>query len=315
MWGTSPSRSRRVLAVLVLMACHDSTEAGPSEPPPIEADSVLVVAAGDIACGTDTPSIDPCRHAETAGLVVAIDPDAALVLGDLQYEDATLDEFNTYYDPTWGIFKSITYPIPGNHEYATPDAAGYFDYFNGVGAQNGRAGDRSRGYYAVTLGPWRVIALNSRCEAVGGCGLGSAQEVWLRSELASNTATCTLAMWHNARFSSSNRVDDSSMAAMWQALVEAGADVVLSAHSHNYERLAPMLADGTRDDARGIRSFVVGTGGKGLHGFLTPIPNAEARDDTSFGVLKLTLRDSSYAWEFVALEDGGFTDAGSATCR
>lgn len=314
MRGTSPSIFA-LAALVVFAACEGSTRPGPSEPPPIDGDSVIVAAAGDIACGSTTPTGEPCRHAETAGLVALIDPDAVLVLGDLQYEEGSLDEFNTYYDPTWGIFKSITYPIAGNHEYETPGAAGYFDYMNGVGVQNGRAGDRSGGYYAVTLGSWRIIALNSECGFIGGCGPGSPQAQWLRSELAANPATCTLAMWHRARFSSSNRGEDTSMVAIWQMLTNAGVDVVLSGHSHNYERIAPLLADGTRDDENGMRSFVVGTGGRNLHGFATPHPSTEIRDATAFGVLKLILREASYAWEFVPLDEGGFTDVGEANCR
>lgn len=314
MRGIGPS-FLALAALVVVVACEDSTQPGPSEPPPTDGDSVIVAVAGDIACGSATPTTAPCRQAETAGLVALIDPDAVLVLGDLQYEDGSLDDFNTFYDPTWGIFKSITYPIPGNHEYETPSATGYFDYMDGVGAQSGRAGDRGRGYYAVTLGSWRIIALNSECDIIGGCGPGSTQEQWLRSELAANSATCTLAMWHRARFSSSNRAEDLSMVTAWQLLASAGADVVLSAHSHNYERFAPLLANGTRDDANGMRSFVVGTGGKDLHGFVNPHPSTEIRDHTTFGVLKLVLRESSYAWEFVPVDEGGFTDVGEANCR
>lgn len=301
------------LALLFVAAgCRDATRPiGPD----LDADSVIAVAAGDIACGTGTPSGAPCRHAETAGLVALVDPDVVFALGDLQYEVGTLEAFFRFYEPTWGVFKSTTWPVAGNHEFVVAGAAGYYDYFNGAGVDSGRAGHRARGWYSVRLGPWRVLALNSNCAAVGGCEAGSPQERWVRAELASRNESCTMAMWHHAHLSSAARAPTAAMRALWQALEEGGVDLVLAAHAHQYERFAPLTFAGVRDDVAGIPSFVVGTGGKDLHAFGTAKTGSEARNDTSFGILRLTLRRAGFDWEFIPVEAGGFSDVGSAACR
>jgi hypothetical protein len=318
-------RARRtvspVLGIGVLLAlawsCFDAgTPTDPSRPftetAVVESDPV-VVAVGDIVCGTGTSSTAPCVHAATAALVGPIAPNAVLILGDNQYENGTLSDFNAYYHPTWGTHKAITWPVAGNHEYQTAGAAGYFDYFNGTGVQTGRAGNRSRGYYSFDLATWHLIALNSNCGAIGGCGAGSPQEQWLRADLAANPRTCTLAYWHHPRFSSGAHGNNSSMQAIWQALYEHRADLVLAGHDHDYERFASQTAGGTADP-EGVRSFVVGTGGKDLRSFSTVRANSQLRSSTSFGVLKLTLRPSSYDWQFVAIPGDALADAGSAAC-
>jgi hypothetical protein len=310
-------RGRHVVAVVqalfAALACRDST-------PPLggvtpEQDSVVVVAAGDIACGVSTPALTPCRHAQTAGLVALLEPDAVLALGDLQYDGATLDAFNRFYDPTWGVLKGITYPVPGNSEYRVPAAAGYFDYFNGRDADSGRAGHRARGWYSVALGAWRVLALNSNCGAIGGCGIGSPQEQWLRAELASRSEACVLAFWHHSRFSSGPTGDDTTTQALWDALHDAQADVVLSAHAQQYERVAPLTVGGDASDTGGIRQFVVGTGGRTLVPFGATRPGSEAGNAGAFGVLRLALRRTDYTWEFIPLDPDGFADSGTASCH
>lgn len=310
------------LGVLLVVVSNCTRSDGPtgtgataaSAPTASATSDPVVVAAGDLVCGTGTPTSDPCRHAATADLVTAIAPAAVLLLGDIQYESGTLSDFNTYYHPTWGAHKAITWPAPGNHEYQTAGARGYFDYFNGAGVQTGRAGDRSRGYYSFDLGEWHIVSLNSNCTAIGGCGAGSAQEQWLRADLAAHPKTCTMAFWHHPRFSSGAHGNTSAMQALWQALQDHGADLVLAGHDHDYERFAPQTATGTLSSTTGIRSFVVGVGGKETRGFGTIRPNSERRDQTSLGVLKLTLRPAGYDYEFVPIPGHTFTDAGSAAC-
>lgn len=302
------------LALLLLMAgCRDTIP--PETGLDLDADSVIAVAAGDIVCGIGTPAGMPCQDTETAGLVALVDPDVVLALGDLQYEVGTLENFYRFYDPTWGVFKAITWPVAGNHEYAMAGADGYFDYFNSPGADSGRAGHRARGWYSARLGPWRVLALNSNCALIGGCGTGSPQEQWLRAELARPSDTCTLAMWHHAHVSSAVRAPTNAMRAIWQALQEGGVDLILTSHAHQYERFAPLTAAGVRDDTIGIPSFVVGTGGKNLHPFGTAVAGSLARNDTSFGILRLTLRAAGFDWQFVPVEPNGFTDQGTGSCR
>lgn len=274
----------------------------------------VVVAAGDLVCGTGSPASAPCQHAATASVTSTLVPTAVLLLGDIQYEAATLADFNTYFAPTWGVHKPITWPAPGNHEYQTNGAAGYFDYFNGVGVQAGRAGDRAKGYYSFNLGAWHIVSLNSNCSAVGGCGAGSPQEQWLRADLAVNPVPCTLAYWHHPLFSSGSHGNNAFMAPLWQALYDFGADLVLAGHDHDYERFGPQTAAGVADASRGIRSFVVGTGGKETNGFGTIKANSEVRNSNSLGVLKLILGANGYDWQFVPIPGHTLSDAGSAQC-
>ncbi len=313
----APAVSLAVLAVVVTNCTRFDGPTGAttaSGPLAATVGDPVIVAAGDLVCGTGTSTSAPCRHAATADLVTSIAPAAALLLGDIQYENATLADFNAFYDPTWGRHKAITWPAPGNHEYQTAGARGYFDYFNGVGVQAGRAGDRAKGYYSFDIGDWHLIALNSNCSAIGGCGAGSAQELWLRADLAANPRTCTLAYWHHPLFSSGGHGNNSFMQPLWQALQDYGADLVLAGHDHDYERFGPQTATGTLDSGKGIRSFVVGVGGKEVGGFGTIRANSELRSGAALGVLKLTLHPAGYDWEFVPIPGHALADAGSAAC-
>jgi hypothetical protein len=275
----------------------------PASPDPV------IAAAGDIACSSDEP-VTPttCRQEATSDLLLAAAPPGVLVLGDLQYDKATQAGFLGSYDRTWGRLKAITHPIPGNHEYLS-DASGYFDYFGPA------AGDPANGYYSYDIGTWHLIALNSACGRVGGCGRGSPQERWLRADLAAHPKRCTLAYWHHPRFSSGGHHNYRQVGAFWRALDAAGAEVVLSAHDHDYERFGPQRPDGKADPVRGIRQFVVGTGGKNLRGFSRVEANSEVRNGDTFGVLLLTLHPGSYDWRFVPERGGRFTDAGSGSCH
>lgn len=315
------ARPRLVGAVglfLLAAACGEGTPAFIATPEVPALNTVpgdpVVVAAGDLVCGTGTSSSAPCQHAATAALTTTIAPTAVLLMGDIQYESATLSDFNTYYQPTWGVHKAITWPAPGNHEYQVSGAKGYFDYFNGVGVQVGRAGDRARGYYSFNVGAWHIVALNSNCTQAGGCGAGSPQEQWLRADLAASPASCTLAYWHHPLFSSGEHGNNTNMRPLWQALYDNGADLVLAGHDHNYERFGPQDANGVADNTRGIRSFVVGTGGKEMRGFGTVKANSQLRASNSLGVLKLTLGASGYDWQFVPIPGHTLSDAGSAAC-
>lgn len=312
-----------ITVITLLGACATDDTSGPGPDPHTSPDTtqppppprnVVVVATGDMVCGGPPATPRECLHGVTAGLAAALSPQAVLVLGDLQYEQGELANFQAYYHPTWGALKSITYPVPGNHEYETPRASGYFDYFNGMGVDSGRAGHRDRGWYAFTLGAWHVIALNSNCPQAGGCGAGSPQEQWLRATLAANTAKCTLAYWHHPRFSAAG-ASDTSVTALWKALEDDAADLILTAHTHNYERYAPLTSVGAVDGARGIPSFIVGTGGRSVH--MTPRTQVglQAIDGRTFGVLRLVLKDGGFDWEFRSEPGSTFTDAGSASCH
>ena len=277
---------------------------------PVHAAAYTVYAAGDIArCAHPDPRWSGA--AGTADLVaaaLATDPDAAvLTLGDHTYPKGAPGEFASCYAPTWGRFKERTWPTPGNHEYYTPDAAPYFAYFGA------RAGT---GYYSVELGSWHVISLNSQITG----DAAAAQLAWLKEDLARHPARCTLAYWHVPLYSSGGHRPDRRMRAAWQLLYDAGAELVLSGHDHEYERFAPQDAHGRVDLARGMRQFVVGTGGAYATPFVFFQPNSEARDSGSTGVLRLRLEDDGYAWTFLAAshdgpEVGAWPDHGTARCH
>jgi hypothetical protein len=316
--GTSTATSAATATVL----------AAPAPPPPSGSDPV-VAAAGDIACkSAATTSGTTCHYGLTASAVES-DPTITdvLTLGDIQYECGDYSNFLSFYDPTWGVFRSRTHPAIGNHEYlaapgtsscdpaSTAAGKGYFDYWNGVDVGTGPAGDRTKGYYSFDLGSWHLVALNSNCAQAGGCGAGSPQETWLRSDLAAHPAACTLAYWHHPRFSSGQHGNTTAVAPLWDALYAAGADLVLNGHDHDYERFAPQTPGGAADPVSGIREFVVGTGGKSHYAVGAAQPNSEVRNATTFGILKLTLHPQGYDWQFVPESTGGFTDSGSGSCH
>jgi acid phosphatase type 7 len=271
-------------------------------PTPPTGTTATLLAAGDIAgCSS---SGDEATAKLLDGLAGTI-----ATLGDNVYDSGTASEFSTCYAPSWGRHKSRTKPAPGNHDYLTSGASGYFGYFGAA------AGESTKGYYSYTLGAWHIVVLNSNCSQAGGCGAGSPQETWLKNDLAAHPTTCTLAYWHHPHFSFGNYSTDTRMQALWQALEAAGAELVLSGHDHNYQRWAPQTWSGTRDPARGIREFVVGTGGKNHYPLGSPPPNVEKANDDTFGILQLTLRPTSYDWQFVPEAGKTFTDTGSGTCH
>jgi hypothetical protein len=267
-----------------------------------------VIAAGDISMCQTT------GDEETASLIDSM-PGTVLPLGDLAYQDGSKTDFDNCYAPTWGRFKDRSRPVLGNHEYVQKGAGPYFDYWGDL------AGDRTKGYYSFDIASWHVIALNSNCSDVGGCSKGSPMEQWLRQDLAAHPSRCTLALWHHPRFYSPSRqpgsrleATDRKMTAFWVALMEAGADVVLTGHRHIYERFARQGPEG-QADPNGMRQFVVGTGGGPHDHFEGPIaPNSEIRKADTYGILQLTLHAEAYDWRFVPVAGDAFTDSGSDTC-
>lgn len=281
---------------------------------------VTVVAAGDIACDPASPDFHGgrgdakfCHEKSTSDLIAGVHPDAVLAVGDLQYGGGSLAQFEGSYDPTWGRFKDITYPILGNEDYGTPGAAGYWAYFGS------RAPNYPGGYYSFNLGAWHIIGLNSECAepGVGGCGVGSPQEQWLLGDLASNRSPCTLVMLHEPRFTSGHNGNHPVYQAFWNDIYAFGAAILLHGHDHIYERFAPQNPK-QQADPNGVREFIVGTGGNNHQPKTAAIqPNNEVLDNTTYGVLKLTLGGGSYSWQFLPDQQAGngkLTDQGSGTC-
>jgi len=267
--------------------------------------SVTIVAAGDIAQCGNAPAAASAA-ARTATLVGAQDG-LVLTLGDHAYETGTPAEFANCFAPTWGAFKDRIRPSPGNHDYYTVGAGGYFGYF---GAQ---AGPDRRGYYSFDYGGWHFISLNSLVDV----SLQSEQYLWLTADLAkSRDSLCTIAYWHYPAFNSGATYGSiEPMKPFFDALYTGGVEMVLSGHEHIYERFAPQKANGIADPARGVRQFVVGTGGHELNPLGSPLPNSEFRYNADWGILRLALGQGTYAWQFVPAGGGAPIDAGTGTCH
>jgi hypothetical protein len=331
--------------VFMLAACSDAPTGPAPAPPPVPAapeaalggwierlfgssagaaDPRVLVGAGDIArCyqPDDPRSITPPRQTAAEATAKLLDriPGTVMAIGDNAYEAGSLLDYALCYHPTWGRHRWRTKPAVGNHEYITPGAAGYFAYFGARAAP-------PLGYYSYDQGGWHVVVLNSmtqwslcpppRTSTTDGrlCAGDAAQRMWLARDLAEHPSRCTVAYFHHPRFSSGNHGSQYEMTQFWDILYANGVDVVISAHDHHYERFAPQDPDGN-PTASGIRQFLVGTGGAELYGLRAPIANSEVRDNSTHGVLVLRLGDGNYAWEFVPVDGGTFTDAGSADCH
>ena len=226
------------------------------------------------------------------------------------YEDATEREFKACFEPSWGGLKERIRPVPGNHEFQTAGAGPYYEYFGDA------AGTPGLGWYSFDVGAWHVIALNSNClDQPNLCSDDSAQGDWLEEDLARHPTACTLAFMHHPRWTSGEHGSDPQLGEFWTMLHDAGVDVVLTAHDHDYERFTPMDANGAADPTRGIRLFIVGTGGRSLDPFAEILPTSEARNNVSFGVLQMALHDDGYSWLFHPTDPEGYRDAGSDRCH
>ncbi len=271
-----------------------------STPTPAPTGDPVIIAVGDIAsCSSPGDEL-------TAALVDKI-PGTILAVGDIAYEHGSADDFTNCYNPSWGRFKNRTRPAPGNHDYVTRYAQGYYDYFGEL------AGPPNQGYYSFDVGAWHIISLDSNVDA----RVVGTQGKWLRADLKAHPGTCTLAFWHHPIFSTDISPDTNyTVKQLWWLLYLYGADVIINGHVHYYERFAPQTSSGQSDPQRGIREFVVGTGGA----FLLPkiaakiAPNSEVIDNVTWGVLKMTLHSTSYDWEFIPVEGKTFHDSGSASC-
>lgn len=279
----------------------------------------LIAAAGDIACDPTNRYFNSgqgtngwCRASKTAAVIAKIAPDALLPLGDAQYDTGELGQYDASYALSWGSYLPSTYPAPGNHDYmSSMTARGYFAYF---GAHAVPSGASKAGYYSYDLGAWHMISLNSNCTYVH-CAQGSPQYQWLKNDLTTNTSACTLAYWHQPRYSSGPHGNDTEVQPFWNLLYQHGADVVLNGHDHIYERFSPQNAAGAKDATFGLREFVVGTGGAEHYWIDQVKAHSVIRNANTFGVLKMALHADGYGWSFMPVVGGTFTDAGTGVCH
>jgi acid phosphatase type 7 len=287
---TGGGPSPRTVGLAADLVTDDAVNPGP--------DDALFLGAGDIArCSQLQNAI------ATGDLIRALigkHPDAKVfTAGDNAYEDGTTTEFASCYEPAWGSFNDRTAPAPGNHDYHTPGAIPYFDYFELYRVDPVA---KSRGYYSFDLKGWHIVSLNSNVPM----DAGSSQVAWLDNDLASTQKRCILAFWHHPLFSSgrhgSQPNDPGRLTGdLWRTLEKYEADVIVNGHDHDYERFAPQDHTGAAS-ASGIREFVVGTGGAELRRFSTVQPNSDHRDDRRHGILVLTLGPNHYTWAFLGTD-------------
>jgi hypothetical protein len=317
---------RSVLSASQIAAHYDAAVAPappppPPPPPPPSNGDPEIAAAGDIACDPADPNFNGgagnaggCHQRATSKLVVGTGLTGILTLGDEQYDDGTLAKFQQVYDTTWGAANNLGHQGVGNHEYLTSGAKGFFDYFDGIGQLGGPAGPRGKGYYSFDVGTWHIVALNSNCAQVS-CATGSTQEKWLKADLAAHPTKCTLAYWHHPRFSSGIVGNTTAVSPLLTDLYNAGADVVLTGHDHEYERFAPQTPAAVADSVRGVQEFVVGTGGKSQKPFNAAKANSVVRHTGTYGVLRLTLHPSNYDFRFIPEAGQTWTDSGTVACH
>ena len=257
----------------------------------------IIVGAGDIA------SCASKGDEATATLLDRI-PGTVFTAGDNVYPNGTLERYRLCYEPSWGRHRARTYPTAGNHDYRVNRGAAYYDYFGA------RAGPRGKGYYTFTLGEWLIVMLNTNISTAEG----SEQAAWLRGVLAGRAGKCEIAIGHHPRFSSGPHGSDRRMAPLWQILHDGGVEMMLAGHEHFYERFAPMTAAGALDEARGVRQIIVGTGGFKPYNPREKQPNSQVLRRAT-GVIKLSLGERVYQWEFVPVAGQTFRDWGEGRCR
>jgi Concanavalin A-like lectin/glucanases superfamily/Calcineurin-like phosphoesterase len=325
--GSTPTPTATVAATATATVAATATATSAVTPTPTPTTDPVVLAAGDIACDPSDSSFNSgngtsgsCQEKWTAAELTGAN--AVLAIGDEQYDCATLSQLQQSYAPTWGQQKAITYPAVGNHEYKTtcgnqPGAGGYYTYFGSAASPlDTNCTANCKGYYSYNIGTWHVVVLNSECSQIGSCQAGSAQEQWLKADLAANPAACTMAYWHRPYYTSGWSLGDAELHDIWADLYNAHADLVLNGHDHDYERFLPQDANGNYDPAHGVAEIIVGTGGDSHGGFNGKIANSVVRDATTYGVLTLTLHANSYSWQFLGDgHSGTFTDSGTAACH
>ncbi len=297
------SKTRLLVGALTLMGalCWLSGEANTQTSDPV------LIGAGDIG---DCYHLDVSGALATAALINGYPTATVFAVGDMPHNGGTDADYAMCFQPAWGAFRSRMIPVPGNHDYYSMDAGGYYNYFGAA------AGDPTKGYYSLNLGTWHIVVLNSECGHIsGGCGAGSPQDQWLQSDLTANKQTCIMALWHEPYYTSSSVVAPATATQqLWADLYNAHAALIVNGHAHSYERFAPQDPNGNAA-TNGIVEIVAGTGGTQLFGFNSSLAaNEVVRNNTAFGVLKLTLHSTSYDWQFIPISGQTFTDSGTQTC-
>lgn len=290
--------STLILLLILVSASSIHAQTPTVTPTPTLAAEYVLVGAGDIAdCSSNGDEA-------TAALIQNI-PGTVFTAGDNVYPSGTLDEYKRCYEPSWGRFRDRTKPAIGNHDFLSGKGKDAHTYF---GEGFGKPGES---YYSYDLGNWHIVVLDSNIPLI----TDSPQAHWLRDDLAAHPANCTLAIWHHPLFSSGTHGNDARLYPIWKILYDQGAEIVVNGHDHDYERFASQTPDGQYDKDRGIREFVVGTGGAVLYRRGTLRRNSEAFNNIALGVLKLTLLPKGYRWEFIPVAGKTWSDSGEGICH
>ena len=298
--GTNRFRARSLQRKVVLFSLQPS-------PPPVVVPSPapVVMAVGDLVSSASNRNSIAVRD-----VVKAQSPTQVLMLGDYQYTYGSMSAILGGADKIWGPKPGGLWPLikptaGPTHDITSCTESDYNAYWGVAGMQP----------YSFDLGAWHVISLPSAAYRYG-CNT-AAVLTWLKSDLAAHRNVCTLAFWHEPYWTraTSTHGRETSLKPWVQALYDAGADVILSGHQHDYQRFAPQNPSDGLDSARGIREFVVGSGGIGFYPFTGSAPNVEASDAATYGALKLTLNPTGYDWAFLRAAGGSFTDSGTTACH
>jgi hypothetical protein len=274
--------------------------------------ALSIAAVGDIHSDSSNPN-------STATAAEAAKAEIILGLGDYQYPDGSMSDFNTYFDRSgWGANVPKLYPVlaPNHDQYWR--AGSTMNYFNGGGASGYKAPVilSPQQSYSFDRNGWHFMAINGACYVDTANCSTSAVLRWVEADLAAHPAQCTIAYWHQPYFTSttSGHGQFTEFRPVVDALHAGGVDVVLQGHQHDYERFAPQTP-GRVADPNGMRAFVVGTGGIGFYGFRDIAPNSVTRSDSTYGVLRMTLREGEYDWQFVRTGGTSYNDSGVGTCH
>jgi acid phosphatase type 7 len=295
--------------------------------PVVRKASWRIAAVGDIACNPDNPNfnsglglVDTCQMKAVGEALERERLDAVFLLGDIQYTTGKFEDFEKSFVPYFREINAPLYVAPGNHDYGNGtiqggDLSGYKKAFDQY-FPNATYEKEGKTYYDFNLGSWSIYALDSNCQYVGGCDVGSPQYNWLTSKVSSEI-TCSIALWHHPLFTSGPHKSDSDILdrrPFWTALQSVGTDIVLNGHDHHYERFAPMLSDGTVSQ-EGIRQFISGAGGYSVRKVGEPFANGQEKVvDDQFGYLYMELFAGRYEWQYKTV-DGVILDEGSESCR
>lgn len=289
-----------VPVAIAVFALTSSISPDTTSSTPQDTNAPVVMLAGDIVCDTSNRKTVTCTDKETAELIMDIQPDAVIALGDLCHDETDSACMSTRYDVTWGQFAEHTFPVRGNHDM--PQIEAYKQYWKGKNPALSNE-DIERGYYSFNMGDWHIIALdNAECKDASGCETDTPQYKWFTQDLEQNKdKACTMVVAHKPLFSSGTQATR-SVKKYFDVAYQHDVDIFFAGHEHDLEGFRPQDPDGNLDWDRGIWEFVVGTGGASSIRMDKPQPNSFMRSTNGAGVMQLTLNSGSLDYAFIPID-------------